>query len=283
VLPPSDKDIRALIGLLVDDEDSYELVRTQLLKMGEAVIPYIEEKRAAAQPEVAARMDAVCREVRFEKLKHEFWRLATAPECDLETGTLLLVKFGYPGLDTDVYKRWMDEVAAHVERDLPKDADEATRFSRLNAHVFQAMGFSGNDLHYYDPENSYLNRLIEKRRGIPVSMAVLYLLLARRLKISAFGVGTPGHFLVGYRGPEDRCYLDVYNKGRLMSAADVQKMLARAGYEFRPEYLHPANSRDIVIRMMRNLISIYQKMGAVERGEQLSTLVEIMLSRRKNP
>lgn len=280
--PPSDQDLRALIGLL-EDEDSYELVRDQILRIGEAVLPYIEERRAGAQPEVAARMDAVCREVRFQNLKHEFWRLAVSPEPDLETGALLLVRFGYPGLDTAVYKRWLDEVAAHVARDLPKSADEALKFQRLNAHVFQAMGFTGNDLHYYDPENSFLNKVIEKRRGIPVSLSVLYLLLARRLKIPTHGVGTPGHFLVGFRAPDERCYLDAYNKGRLLSAADVQKMLARAGYEFRPEYLHPTPARDIIIRMMRNLISIYQKAGAADRGEMLSTLVEIMLSRRKEP
>jgi len=279
---PSDQDIRALIGLL-EDEDSYDLVRDQILRIGEAAIPYIEERRPAADPDLAARMDAVCRELRFDKLKHEFWRLSVSPEPDLETGALLLVKFGYPGVDTDVYKRWLDEVAAHVLRDLPPAADEAIKFHRLNGHVFQAMGFTGNDLHYYDPENSFINKVIEKRRGIPVSLSVLYLLLARRLGIPAHGVGTPGHFLVGFRASDDRCYLDAYNKGRLLSAVDVQKMLARAGYEFRPEYLHPAPARDVIIRMMRNLISIYQKMGATERGEQLSTLVEIMLSRRKEP
>lgn len=278
----SPEELRCLVGLL-DEEDprSYELVREQILHVGDQVLPYIEERRPEAKADYAARLDAVCRELRFQNLRADFFRLANNPDPDLETGAFLLMRFGYPGADSASLKRWLDEVAAQA---VPpgKPLDETERFHRLNTHLFSVMGFAGNELHYYDPDNSFLNRVIERRRGIPVSLCIVYLLLARRLGIKAYGVGTPGHFLVGFKGPEP-VYLDPFNKGKLMSAADVQKMLARAGYEFHPQYLAEAPSRDIIIRMMRNLISIYQKMGAADRGEMLSTLVEVMLTRRKEP
>lgn len=277
----SEHELRSLVGLL-DDEDpgSLDLVRQQILSIGDPVLPFLEEVRAKARPPMAAKLDAMTRELRFQNLKEAFVKLSVSREPDLEAGALLITRFGYPGLDVSAYSRWLDETAQKVASELPAGADVAARFQRLNAHLFQTLGFAGNETRYYDPENSYLNRVIETRRGIPVSLSIVYLLLAKRLRLPVYGVGTPGHFLVALRQDSEPCFVDTYNKGRLMHLADVRKMLSRGGYDYRPEFTAPAPSRDIVIRMMRNLISIYQKMGQPQRSEMLSNLVETMLTGR---
>ncbi|MEK7859696.1 MAG: transglutaminase-like domain-containing protein [Elusimicrobiota bacterium] len=276
----SETELRSLVDLL-DDEDplSFDLVRRQILDIGEPVLPFLEEMRAKSQPEVAAKVDAMTRALRFQNLKDAFLRLSVSRDPDLEKGALLITRFGYPGIDPAVYTRWLDKVATQVQ-DEAASSDPAVIFQHLNSHLFKAMGFSGNETRYYDPENSYLNRVIETRRGIPVSLSVLYLLLARRLKLQVHGVGTPGHFLVALAQDPEPCFVDTYNRGRIMNLADVRRMLARGGYEYRAEFTAPASSRDIIIRMMRNLISIYQKMGLTERSEMLSNLVEVMLTGR---
>lgn len=276
-----DKALRSLVSLL-DDEDprSLRLVRERLLDAGAAALPYLEEARAASEPAFAARLDAVADELRFHDLSAEFTALAAQRVPDLEVGALLLSRFGHPRVDSAVYRAWLDRVAAAAADEIPEDAGPTESVRRLAAHLFQAMAFSGNEANYYDPDNSYLSRVIDTRRGIPVTLSVLFLLLAKRLRIPAYGVGTPGHFLLGYREDGEAHYLDPFRQGRRMTAPEVKRMLVRNGYEYKPEYLRPCGPRDILARMMRNLLSIYQKTGSTERAERLSTLVELVVTGR---
>lgn len=277
----SESELRSLVTLL-DEEDpaSLALVRKQILKIGEPVLPFLEELRSKADADIAARAEEMSRELRFANLKRDFTLLARSPEPDLEKGSLLISRFGYPAMSASTYSVWLDRVASRIQDDLPSDADAALTFQRLNSHLFQGMGFTGNEARYYDPDNSYLNRVIETRRGIPVSLSVLYLLLAQRLRLPVFGVATPGHFLVGFRPGPHSCYLDAYHRGRILDLNEVRRMLARSGYEFRPDYVAHCSSRDILVRMMRNLISIYEKTGSRDRADMLAKLVEVLLGDR---
>ncbi|OGR82663.1 MAG: hypothetical protein A3J74_00230 [Elusimicrobia bacterium RIFCSPHIGHO2_02_FULL_57_9] len=280
----NEKALRSLVGLL-DDEDprSLDLVKNHILNVGEPIIPFLEELRAKSGAEIAAKADAITRELRFMDLNDKFSALAKVIDPDLEKGVLLLARFGYPGIDTRIYSNWLDQVAAKIESDLPQKSTETVVFQRLNSYLFQALGFVGNEARYYDPDNSYLNRVIDSRRGIPVSLSVIYLLLAKRLRLPAHGVATPGHFLVSFRTGSRSCFVDAYHRGRLMDLSDIRRMLLRSGYEFRPEFLSRSTSRDIIVRMMRNLISIYEKMSCPDRAEMLSSLVEVMLTRGRPP
>lgn len=277
-----DSALRSLVDLL-DDEDprSLEQVRRRLLDVGAPAIPFLEAARAASEPELAARFDEMAEELRFQDLKKDFLALAAQRVPDLETGAFLLSRFVRPGADPDVYRRWLDRVAAAADDDIREDATVVESARRLSAHLFQSMGFAGNEANYYDPDNSALTRVIDTRRGIPVTLSVLYLLAAKRMKLPIYGVGTPGHFLLGFREDGEARYLDAFRAGKLMNAHEVKRMLVRNGYEFREEYLRPCGPREILARMMRNLLSIYQKTGAVERAERLSVLVEIALTGRE--
>jgi regulator of sirC expression with transglutaminase-like and TPR domain len=281
IKPLSEVELRSLVQLL-DDEDpaSLALVRTQILRVGEPVLPFLDELRSKAGTDLAARADEMSRELRFSHLKREFAALARSPEPDLERGALLLARFGHPTVAANTYSVWLDRIAQRIQEDLPSDADATMAFQRLNSHLFQGLGFTGNEARYYDPDNSYINRVIDTRRGIPVSLSVLYLLLGQRLRLPVYGVATPGHFLIGFRPGPHVCYLDAYHKGRLLDLNEVRRMLLRSGYEFRPEYVARCSSRDILVRMMRNLISIYEKTGARDRAEMLAQLVEVLLAGR---
>ncbi len=272
-------ELKSLVQLL-DEEDpnSLDLVRRRLLSAGDAALPYLEEVKTAAAGDLAHRADAVSMEIRFKKLRREFAALSVPQEPDLEKGALLLARFAYPGLDPKGYTAWMDKVSMKIQDELPSDADAGMTFQRLNSHLFQGMGFSGNARHYDDPDNNYLNRVIDNRRGVPESLSLLYLLLARRLRLPVYGVSTPGHFLVGFRPGPHACFIDAYHRGRLLDIAEVRRMLARGGFKFREEFVARCSSRDILIRIMRNLIVIYDKAGASDRAHLLSKLVGVLLA-----
>ena len=274
--------LRSLAGLLDDDDpNSLALVRREILAAGKAVIPYLEELRAAAAPRLAVRLDSAVDEVRFQDLKRDFTRLSADRAPDLEEGALLVSRFGHPGLDPKAYREWLDRVARAISDEIPSDAGIGESVRRLTNHVFHALGFAGNEQRYYDPDNSYLTRVIDTRRGIPVTLSVLLLLLAKRLRLPLQGIGAPGHFLTGFKDGGELLFVDAFRQGQLMTLPEVRRMLVRNGYEWRPELAKPAGARDILARMLRNLISIHQKTGAADRAERLSTLVEIVLTGRE--
>jgi regulator of sirC expression with transglutaminase-like and TPR domain len=280
----SENEMRTLVGLL-DDEDpaSLTLVRDQILRIGEPILPFLDDFRASCPGALTARVDALSHELKVRNLKTAFARFSASADCDLEKGSWLVCRVGYAGINPAVYTDWLDKVALGIRRALPQDADHYATMQQLNITLFQELGFSGNEKRYYDPDNTYLNRVIETRRGIPVSLSVLYLLIGRRLGLPLFGVGTPGHFLVGFReSNQSSFFIDPFHKGRLLNAQDVRRMLLRSGYEFRHEYLEKASNREILARMMRNLISIYQKSGVTDRSETLSVLVEMILAGRRD-
>lgn len=281
-----EKALRSLVTLLEEeDPTSFDLVRRQILGVGAAIMPYLDELRHAATPEMAIRLETVAGEVRFQDLRRDFVRLSLAKLPDLEEGAMLISRFGFPGVDAAVYRDWLDRVAGAVAADMPAEAGIGESVRRLSNHLFQALNFAGNETRYYDADNSYLSRVIDTRRGIPVTLTVLFLLLARRLRLPVYGVGTPGHFLAGFKESGTALFVDCFRGGQLMTLPEVKRMLVRNGYDWRPELGKPVGSREILARMLRNLISIHQKNGTVERAERLSTLVEIVLTGRdtENP
>ena len=277
-MPVTERELRSLVTLLDDeDQSSVELVRRQILTVGDRALPYLDELRHHGAGELAARAEEVADELRYLGIRREFESLAQASDPDLEKGVFLLAKFGHPQTDLRPYTSWLDRVAGRVQDELPNETDQSVLFQRLNSHLFQALGFNGNESRYYDPDNSFVHRVIETRRGIPVSLSVIYLLLAKRLGLSVYGVATPGHFLIGFRPGPQPCFLDAYHKGRIMDLHEVRRMLLRGGYEFRPDFVDRCSNRDIMARMMRNLTAIYEKAGAAGKAERLAELTRVLL------
>ncbi len=280
-MPLDEKALRSLVTLLEEeDPDSLALVRRKILGVGAAILPYLDELRPSATPEMAIRLESVTGDLRFQDLRRDFVRLSLARLPDLEEGALLISRFGFADVKPKIYGDWLDKVAAAVAAETPTDAGIGESVRRLTNHLFNSLAFAGNETHYYDADNSYLSRVIDTRRGIPVTLTVLVLLLARRLRLPLYGVGTPGHFLAGYREGGESLFVDCFRSGQLMTLPEVKRMLVRNGYDWRPELGKPVASREILARMIRNLISIHQKTGATDRAERLSTLVEIVLTGR---
>lgn len=183
-------------------------------------------------------------------------------ESRLDVLVLLVAEIEYPGLDTDLCLQKLDELAGRVR----PTAAEAARpgplgiISAINRCLFEQEGFCGNTTDYYDPRNSFLNDVLDRRTGIPITLSVVYIEVARRLGFTFEGVGLPGHFLVRSVGPPD-VLVDPFYAGRILTEADCQERLREIhGPEMRlePAFLEPVHYKYIVTRMLNNLRAIYQ-------------------------
>jgi regulator of sirC expression with transglutaminase-like and TPR domain len=197
---------------------------------------------------------------------------ADQPGPDLAGPALLVARIEYPRLDPRPYLDRLDQMgdaAFHfVAKDPGHDAPIAARIDAVNRYVFGELGFTGNREQYDDPRNSCLNEVMDRKKGIPITMALIYIEVARRAGLRAEGVNFPGHFLVRvmpdhHKGdPHAGLIVDPFHGGAILDEADCRQLLSRAGEgsAFEPSLLARATRRQVLIRMLNNLKRLYVKM-----------------------
>jgi regulator of sirC expression with transglutaminase-like and TPR domain len=152
-------------------------------------------------------------------------------------------------------------MAGEIESRLGGDnRDPLSLIDSINNYLFVELGFHGDEENYYDPRNSFLNDVIDRKTGIPITLSTLYIELASRVGLKLNGVGFPGHFIVKYSGPGDEILIDPFNKGRILSKKNCQDFLYRIygdRVRFRREMLAPSTNKQILSRMLNNLKGIY--------------------------
>jgi regulator of sirC expression with transglutaminase-like and TPR domain len=211
----------------------------------------------------------------MEALEIDRWaRMALCSEqASLAEGALLIAAEEYQDLDIDAYLQRIDSMGATLRRRLRSDISTTEALLALNRYVFEELGFSGNADDYYDPRNSYLNDVIDRKLGIPITLAVLYIEIGRRLGLPLHGVSFPSHFLVKCVLREGAIVLDPYARGASLGLEDLQQRLQALVKDVEVDQtvlntmLAPATPTDIFARMLRNLRAIH-----LSRGDRLKAL-----------
>ncbi len=202
----------------------------------------------------------------------------------LDQAALLIGAWEYPERDLEDYRDLLDEMSERVLPDVQRAANGIGRARAISEHLFDNMGFSGNQDDYYDPRNSFLCDVIDRRTGIPISLSVLYLEVARRVGVLAQGVNFPGHFLVRVAIEDAWLFLDPYNRGRVMTPADLEALLRKTTTPtavLEPSVIAAASKRQIVARILVNLAGIYGRNGDLPRS--LDVLERLAVLEPSNP
>jgi len=189
-------------------------------------------------------------------------QLAALPDdaIDLAEAALLIAAEAYPSLDIGAYIRQLDELAREAQPLLGTMASEPQRIIRLNQFLFVEKRFTGNQRNYYDPRNSFLNHVLDTRKGIPITLAVVYMEVARRLGLVVRGVSFPGHFLAKYAG-DTEILIDAFF-GQVLTEEHCRQRLRTVlgpNAAFDRRYLRPATTKEILVRVLENLKQIYLK------------------------
>jgi regulator of sirC expression with transglutaminase-like and TPR domain len=190
-------------------------------------------------------------------------------EIDLGRAALAMARCDYPDLDVGAYLARIDQVAAASTARLGAEPDIYRSIAALNYVFFQELGFHGNRENYFDPKNSYLNEVLDRKIGIPISLSVLYMEVARRIGLTLYGVGFPGHFLLKYRSNNEEILIDPFNQGEIRSRESLETMLHRSyggKIAFDAGFLETTPKKQILRRMLNNLKVIYLRQGDLIRG-----------------
>jgi regulator of sirC expression with transglutaminase-like and TPR domain len=187
-------------------------------------------------------------------------------EIDLFYAALLVAKLDNDELDVEVYRKEVERMVRDINAGLPKNADEKAKLTALNKYLFTERGFHGSRGDYYNRANSYLNEVIDDREGLPITLSVLYMEVARRVGLKVVGIGLPGHFVVQYLPAKGEAQLlDVYEGGSVLSQAEAQQRVRDiTGQPLKKEHLAAVTKKAILVRMLQNLINITRAEGDVK-------------------
>ena len=205
-------------------------------------------------------------------------RFIAQEPIDLVRAALAVAREEYPDLDEGHYLRLLDRLAEGVQGGLPAGAIPERRVGRMNAYLFHELGFCGNQADYYDPRNSFLNEVLERRVGIPLTLCIVYMEVGRRCGLAVEGVGFPGHFLCKVRLAEDELIIDPFRRGQLLGTEELKRRLVSAVGEqvrFDHRLLRAAKPREILVRMLQNLRSVYEGRNDIPRA--LSAVDRLLL------
>lgn len=270
--------IQALVRLLGDDDPKIvAVVWENLERIGVSCLPEIE--RAALNAEdsrVRAQSTRFLKEWSRREVFRRWVEFCRRPTLDLEDGAFLIAESEYPGCDTSSYRKQIDGYALVLKGRIAtaRNSDEAVR--RISGLLFHELGFKGNTKDYYNPENSYLNRVLDLRRGLPITLSTVFLLTARRVGVPAEGVGMPQHFLVKYRGTRHEVFVDAFHSGALMSLRDCVRRLAEAQIDFREDHLLALTDREILARMLGNLLRVYHNADDTRRCGRVTAMLKLL-------
>lgn len=249
--------------ILLGDEDPqvHRLIRARLVAAGEPAFTFLERHRLHDDPAIRRRVRELLHERLAARNDAEFLQfiLSQGEHFDLEEGLWRFVLTSHPEINVAAYQAQLDEWAARVGGMLPAGFGPGVALDAMNEVLFEQLRFRGNEEHFFDPANSYLNRVMDRRLGIPITLSAVYLLVARRVRIPVTGIGMPSHFLCRYQTPMAEVYIDPFHGGQLLTRLDCRKRLLESAVGFDESHLAPLSSRRTLQRMIANVHLIHKE------------------------
>ncbi|MEJ7778020.1 MAG: transglutaminase-like domain-containing protein [Daejeonella sp.] len=286
----NEKEVESLIKLLDDpDTEIASHVEEKLLAYGNEVIGHLENAWAQSLDTILhERIENLVHKIQFHNIKRELELWYVSGSFDLLQGILIINKYQYPDIDEQKIINQIEELKRDIWMQMLYDMSAVEKVKLINHILYGIHGFSGNTSNHQDPQNSYLSQVLESKKGNQILLAVIYSIIAQKLDIPIYGVNLPQHFILAYvdetpadsitvsgEDYEDRIlfYINAFNKGFIFGRKDVDAFLKQLDLKPNEHFYEPCTNVDIVQRVLRNLISAYEKLSALEKVRELEELL----------
>ena len=280
------KEISALVKLLDDpDPEIFEHIEKRLLEYGEEVVLFLENAWEQSLDSVLQeRIENVVHKIQFNSVKEDLNLWYQSGAFDLLQGALVVNRYQYPDLNEEKIKLQMEEIKREIWIGLQYEMSSIEKIKLINHVFYNVYGFSGNTKNHHDPQNSYINQVLDSKKGNQISLAIIYSTIAQKLDIPVYGVNLPQHFILGYIDESKRedhefgvlFYINAFNKGAIFGKHDVDQFLRQLGLDPMPGFYAPCSNVEIIRRIIRNLISSYENLGSPEKVAELKELQAIL-------
>jgi regulator of sirC expression with transglutaminase-like and TPR domain len=267
-----EKQRKALVSLLCDEDAGiYRTVRQKIISYGRDSSRWMREHALSNDPVLRRRAGEIVNHFARQDADTDLlaFCLNQGEDFDLERGVLLLARTQYPEINLDAYGALLDDFARDLRERLDLNGEPEQILRAINDYLFRDKKFIGDEKNFYDPDNSYFNRVLDRRMGNPISLCMVYLLIGRRLRLPMAGIGLPGHFLCRYQTSRTEIYIDAFYGGRLLTKSDCIKHVVQQRQRFEDSCLAPVSSRRILLRICANLHQIYTQKKAADQMERV--------------
>lgn len=273
-------DINNILKLIEDpDENIYKIIEPQLLFCVDDYYNYLNQFMGNTQNNlVKKRLKDIFTKSYFNNIEQYFRNIPMdiSGEIDLEYASFLLASFEFPDLNKSDYTKILDNMANNLKERIQGITDPLILIEKINDYIFKEEGFSGNHIDYSDQNNTYINMVIDRRTGIPITLSTIYLFITKRLNLNFHGVGMPGHFILKYKKDNFEVFVDPFYSGQILSKQDCINFLMFSGYGFIEQYLDISSNKEIFKRMIRNLLLIYKEENDDLKYNKLRDLLSIV-------
>jgi regulator of sirC expression with transglutaminase-like and TPR domain len=276
----SKTEIKSLL-FLMDDPDPFvqESVENRLQELEENAVPLLDEYKAEINSEDARKkVNEVIHKLTFETLEQDFIEILEGglkTRRSLEKAVFTLARFGNPTLRISEYQAKLDHFADIVEPQIKYKLDEKRKMKRLLKFIFEDLNFHGDAEDYHAPKNCFLDQVIERRKGLPISLSLIVMFISYRLEMPFFGINMPIHFMLNYVGDKEELLIDPYDNGAIVTYDQCYFFLKKNNIDPRPEHFQMATNLDVVLRCIRNLIHSYERKEEMHRVEDLGRLLSV--------
>ncbi len=270
--------LKALLSLLDDtDQEVIEHVKETLLSMGEDVIPILEKEwESNFSPLAQERIENLIHQMQYQNLfeRLSYWK--KHEQEDLLKGLWVVATYQYPDLDYAQLKAQFEQLYYEAWIEYKESESAIDEVQTLNHIFFRVMKFLPNTKNFHSPGNSMINIVLESRKGNPISLCVIYMMIAQRLKIPLHGVNLPNLFVLTYKNEMDQFYINVFNKGLIFSKADIDNYIKQLKLTPKDSFYEPCTNLDTLTRVLRNLMICFEKLGETDKVQEVQELLDIL-------
>lgn len=274
--------LKALIDLLEDpDKEVYKTVKNELIDQGTDVIPNLEDAWEKNFNSLTQdRVEEIIREIQFNSLIAELKSWIASPKNLLE-GWLIISRYQYPELKIISFEEELNKIAEEAKSSIKKYDSDLEKISTLNYILFNKYGFRGNMRNFHSPENSFINDVIENKKGNPLSLSIIYIYICQKIGLPICGINMPKHFIVGFESDNHfdidsiKFYINPFSRGTILNRQDLEKFLKREKIKESSKYFSPCSNKEILKRLINNLLHSYTYRSKKEKAEDMVTFLQL--------
>ncbi len=272
----NEKELNALVSLLDDnDKEVSANVESKILSMGNAVIPYLEEQwENIFNPIIQKKLEDIIHSLQFLYLQQRLIAWKDSNKQDLLEGIWLVATYLYPDLEFEKIRGELEQIYYEAWLEYKTDASPFEKVKILNSVLFDKLKFMPNSKNFHAPGNSMINTVLETRKGNPLTLCAIYLMVAQKLKMPVYGVNLPNLFILTYKTKDQQFYVNAFNRGIIFTREDISNYIGHLNLAPMDIFYEPCTYKDIIRRLLRNLMAAFENVGDHYKSEEVKILLK---------
>jgi len=273
-------ELNALVSLLDDSDREVRMhVRDRIISLGNDIIPFLEKKwENSFNPDIQKEIEEMVHDLQFSLLKARLIDWRDTEDRDLLTGLWIINTYQYPDLEYAKLNAEMHQIYFEVWTAFKNDLTPYDQVQEINNVLYNTLRFSANTKNFHSPANSMLSSVLGSKRGNPLTLCSIYLLVAKKLGLPIYGVNLPNLFVLTYKSADINFYINAFNKGLIFSRKDIFNYLEQLKIEPKADYFEPCAYLQIMQRMFRNLENSFEKLGESDKVQEIQELIALLNS-----